>query len=238
MCDISNWDAGQSKTEKHYVNYNESPAVKRYAFESEKGDAPCCRTLLEITRDGMLRLCGTYDNEIKMTLNVEQVKGWAEHWESMRRFIAEFGLFDNGERVFHKDPETSERILCRCRTKGNWPALLLVKTSYKDMLMRNNYGTGCVSLNLFEIDHLKVDQLEKIVEDMLQVAAEPEKFKDIAPMWGLKNPFNEVMDPQMQVATRQKNVSIPDAWKADKNHPINQLTDAEILKVLNATPGV
>jgi hypothetical protein len=239
MCDISNWDADQRKTDKHYVNYNDSPAVRRYAFESEKDGThlPVCRTLLELTRDGVLRVIGTYDNEIKMTLTIDQVRGWAERWDKVKNIIAEFGWFKD-ERMLHEDDTTREKLVAKCRSKGNWPALLVVKTSYTDDLMRNNYGIGCFSLNLKEINMLTCEQLNHIVEDMELVAADAMKYAPLAPKWGPKNPFCAEMAPQLQVASRDNNVKLPESWKTDKNHPFNQLSDAEIQKFMRSIPGV
>jgi hypothetical protein len=238
MCDISSWDPDQRKTDKHYVNYDEAPAVRRYALESAKDDKlPVCRTMLEITRDGLLRVSGTYDNEIKMVLTVDQVRGWAESWDGVKNFIVEHGWF-KGEKMLHKNDETREKIVAKCRSKGNWPALLVVKTSYHDDLMRNNYGVSCFSLNLVELSKLTSDQLNHIVEDMELVAADALKYASLSPKWGPKNPLCAEMAPQLQVATRDNNVKLPESWKTDKNHPFNQLSDAEIQKFMRSIPGV
>jgi hypothetical protein len=235
MCDVSNWDADQRKTNKHYVNYNESPAVRRYAFESERDvdKQPTARTLLEINREGILRVCSTYDNEIKMTLTIDQVRSWAANWEKVKNIVTQLGWFKD-EKIFHLNGETKEKIVAKCRDKGNWPALLVVKTSYQDDLMRNNYGTGCFSLNMKEINMLTVDQLDHIVDDMAIVANDAMKYGALPHRWGPKNPYCAEMTPQLCVASRDNNVMVPESWKADKDHPFNQLTDDEIKKVMRS----
>jgi hypothetical protein len=226
--DISDYVGGyqEAKTEDNYVNYDKSPAKKRYVLESQQlqaGDtktSPQSRTVMEVTADGNLRLCSLFDNEIKMTLNVEQVQSWADAWTDVQQeTLAANGQFA-GKKILYTNEDGTEMLVLRARLKGQYKTPLLVKENYQDQLMFNTRGHGCIAMNLFEIEKLTPKQLSVIADHMTQVKAVPNSFPDLWSMWALNNPLNPSRKPKILLGHLQGGASGPtNLPKVQTNHP-------------------